>query len=128
MGCYNECRKEIKLLDIVNFVNQPDCWKQQSSKKNYRESWEKKRSSNTQSMRKVYLVIVFSSLVCRYRRDSKAEQSCRNCCSHEKDQGEGYIIFINPLTANVPHHIETSQLICNANQFTGFCMMGNIGR
>ena len=29
---------------------------------------------------------------------------------------------------NVPHHIETSQLICIANQFIGFYMMGNIGR
>ena len=29
----------------------------------------------------------------------------------------------NPLTTNVPHHIETSQLICNANQLTGFYMI-----
>ena len=28
---------------------------------------------------------------------------------------------INPLTNNISHHIETSQLICNENQFTGFC-------
>ena len=35
---------------------------------------------------------------------------------------------LNPLTTNVPHHIETSQLICNANQLTGSYMMGNIGR
>ena len=35
---------------------------------------------------------------------------------------------INPITANVPHHIETSQLIWNANQLTGFYMMENIGR
>ena len=35
---------------------------------------------------------------------------------------------LNPLMTNVPHHIETSQLICNANQLTGFYMMGNIGR
>ena len=34
----------------------------------------------------------------------------------------------NSLTTNVPHHIETSQLTCFANQLTGFCMMGNIGR
>ena len=33
----------------------------------------------------------------------------------------------DPLTTNVPHHIETSQLISNANQLTGFYMMGNIG-
>ena len=30
--------------------------------------------------------------------------------------------------ANVPCHIETSQLICIVNQFTGSYMMGNIGR
>ena len=34
----------------------------------------------------------------------------------------------NPLTTSVPHHIETSQLTCNANQLTGFYMMGKIGR
>ena len=33
----------------------------------------------------------------------------------------------NPLTTNVPHHIETSQLICNANQLTGSYMIGNVG-
>ena len=35
---------------------------------------------------------------------------------------------INPATTNVPHHIKTSQLICIANQLTGFYMMMNIGR
>ena len=34
----------------------------------------------------------------------------------------------NPLTTNVPEHIETSQLICIANQLTGFFIMGDIGR
>ena len=29
-------------------------------------------------------------------------------------------LSINILTTSVPHHIETSQLICYANQFTGF--------
>ena len=33
-----------------------------------------------------------------------------------------------PLTTNVPHHIETSQLFCSANQLTGLYMIGNIGR
>ena len=33
---------------------------------------------------------------------------------------------VKPLTTNVPHHIETSQLICSANQLTGFFMMRNI--
>ena len=39
-----------------------------------------------------------------------------------------YLVSINPLTTNVPHQIETSQLICIANQLTGFYLMGNIGR
>ena len=36
--------------------------------------------------------------------------------------------YINPLTSNVPYHIETSQLIYNGNQLTGFFIMGNIVR
>ena len=38
------------------------------------------------------------------------------------------IKFVNPLTNNVAHPIETSQMICSANQWTGFYKMGNIGR
>ena len=34
---------------------------------------------------------------------------------------------VNPLTTNVSHYIETGQLICFANQLTGFHMMGNTG-
>ena len=34
---------------------------------------------------------------------------------------------VNPLATIVPHHIETSQLILNANLLTGFYMMENIG-
>ena len=33
----------------------------------------------------------------------------------------------NPLTNNVPHHVETSQLVCNTNQLTGFHMMADGG-
>ena len=36
------------------------------------------------------------------------------------------INLLNSLTTNVPHHIETSQLICNANQLTSFYKMENI--
>ena len=39
-----------------------------------------------------------------------------------------FVCLVNPLTINVPHHIETSQLICSENQLTGFYMMGDIGR
>ena len=37
------------------------------------------------------------------------------------------VLAFNPLMTNVPHYIETSQLICIANHLTGFSMMGNIG-
>ena len=30
--------------------------------------------------------------------------------------------LVNPLTTNIPHYIETSQLICKTNQLTGFYM------
>ena len=33
---------------------------------------------------------------------------------------------LNPLSTSVFHHIETSQLICIANQLIGFYMRGNI--
>ena len=36
--------------------------------------------------------------------------------------------MLNPLTTNVSHDIETSQLICSANQLTGFYIMENTGR
>ena len=35
--------------------------------------------------------------------------------------------WVNLSTPNVPHGIKTSQLICNANQLTGFNMMGKTG-
>ena len=34
--------------------------------------------------------------------------------------------FVNPLTTNVPYHVETSQLICTANQLTVFFMTGTL--
>ena len=46
----------------------------------------------------------------------------------EADDLEGEVLIVNPLTTSVPHHIATSQLICNADQSTGFYMMGNIDR
>ena len=41
--------------------------------------------------------------------------------------GPVLMTYVNRLTTNVSRHIETSQLICNANQLTVFYMMGNIG-
>ena len=34
------------------------------------------------------------------------------------------IYLLKPLTTNVPNYIETSQLICSANQLNGFYMTG----
>ena len=48
------------------------------------------------------------------------------CFSKEKDIKKS--VLINSLTTNAPHDIEISQLICIANQLTGFYMMENIGR
>ena len=48
-------------------------------------------------------------------------------CSKLSTSGQYKVSYLNPLTTNVPNHIETSQLICIANQLTGFYMMGNIG-
>ena len=36
--------------------------------------------------------------------------------------------LVNPLTINIPHHIETSQLICKTNQLTGFYIMATFWR
>ena len=35
---------------------------------------------------------------------------------------------LNPLTTNVPHHEETSQMICIGNHLIGFYMMEIISR
>ena len=37
-------------------------------------------------------------------------------------------LVVYPIKRQCCPHIETSQLICTANQLTGFYMMGNIGR
>ena len=50
-------------------------------------------------------------------------------CSKNKSHGREFFL-VNPLTTNVPHHIETSQLIFIAGiatQLACFYMMGNIG-
>ena len=49
-----------------------------------------------------------------------------SCVKHELNSNLKQ--FVNPLTTDVSHHIETSQLICNEYQLTDFYMMGNIGR
>ena len=43
-------------------------------------------------------------------------------------QSQHFANSINPVTTNVPHHIETSQSICNADQLTDPYMVENTGR
>ena len=38
-----------------------------------------------------------------------------------------HLSYVNLLTTGVSDHIESSQLICRANQLTDFYMTGNIG-
>ena len=49
-------------------------------------------------------------------------------CIYKSGGAENQFLLFNPLTTNVPHHIEISQLTCITNQLTGFYMMENIGR
>ena len=65
--------------------------------------------SNYQLLSKFYDLILFSTCL-------------RSSSSHCQ-----VMDLFNPLTTNVPQHIETSQLICNADQLTGFFMMVDIG-
>ena len=41
------------------------------------------------------------------------------------DIWQNILVLIKPLTVSIPHYIETSLLICIANQLVGFYMMGN---
>ena len=42
----------------------------------------------------------------------------------DRNENPEILELVNPLTTNVLHHTETSKFICNANQLTGFYMMG----
>ena len=53
---------------------------------------------------------------------------CSECCLLMENGKWEITALFNPLTTNVPCHIETSKLICNASQLTGFYIIGNIGR
>ena len=65
---------------------------------------------------------------------SKNYETCKERCKlcHINQTGqtrrrkETCIKFINPLNASVDPHIETSQLICTANQLTGFYMRATL--
>ena len=48
--------------------------------------------------------------------------------SQKHSDGVSFWAGNNPLTTTVTHHRETSQLIWNANQLTGFYMIQNIDR
>ena len=53
----------------------------------------------------------------------KKLRKIKNTMTNYHSQGK-----VNPLTTNVSHHIDPSQIICFANQLTGFYMMRSTGR
>ena len=58
----------------------------------------------------------------------------KTCKPNKRDLNRDWIMIqitqsgFNPLKTSIPHHIETSQLICKANQLSGFYMMRNTSR
>ena len=77
-------------------------------------------------------LVLFHAIVCHFLVNNTVPRGFA-----EKRQGMegvrgchsilGCFFIFNPLTTNVPYHIETSQLICSANQLTAFYMMGSTG-
>ena len=72
-------------------------------------------------------VLVFVFVISLLRLERLRSNDVEMFCNVAFLQGR-VIGVVNPLTTNVPYHIETSQLICRANQLASFYMMGNIGR
>ena len=74
-------------------------------------------------------MLVFRKIMLTYLME---EQPFAKRCTRDARQAPTHISkkddinLLNSLKANVPHHTETSQLICSANQLTGFYMIGNI--
>ena len=70
----------------------------------------------------------FSDIFRRFRKKSVAWNGLRNRQRSKIAEKECLVFLskhINALTTNVPHHIEISQVIFSANQFSGFYIMGN---
>ena len=88
------------------------------------ENYSKKKNKHNFISHKSWCNVIFVSSTLAFIFLHICFAFCYHTASHLtciKDE------HLNPLMTNVPHHIETSQLIWIANQLTGFYMMGNIG-
>ena len=84
--------------------------------------FQDKNKDNKATYRDILLVSLMLSLNRYLRTGTTFSVTCFLALNHSD------LDSFKSLTANVPHHIEASQLICIAVQLTGFHMMGNIGR
>ena len=66
----------------------------------------------------------------KLQKKTQLVQNLQPILQNEKETAVSFLFklfyHVNQLVTNASHHIETSQLICDANELTGFYMMGNI--
>ena len=76
-----------------------------------------------------YLYLKLSRLK-KLQKKTQLVQNLQPILQNEKEIAVSFLFklfyHVNQLVTNASHHTETSQLICDANELTGFCMMGNI--
>ena len=76
-----------------------------------------------------YLYLKLSRLK-KLQKKTQLVQNLQPILQNEKEIAVSFLFklfyHINQLVTNASHHTETSQLICDANELTGFYMMGNI--
>ena len=76
-----------------------------------------------------YLYLKLSRLK-KLQKKPQLVQNLQPILQNEKEIAVSFLFklfyHINQLVTNASHHTETSQLICDANELTGFYMMGNI--
>ena len=76
-----------------------------------------------------YLYLKLSRLK-KLQKKTQLVQNLQPILQNEKEIAVSFLFklfyHVKQLVTNASHHIETSQLICDANDLTGFYMMGNI--
>ena len=76
-----------------------------------------------------YLYLKLSRLK-KLQKKPQLVQNLQPILQNEKEIAVSFLFklfyHVNQLVTNASHHTETSQLICDANELTGFYMMGNI--
>ena len=76
-----------------------------------------------------YLYLKLSRLK-KLQKNPQLVQDLQPILQNEKEIAVSFLFklfyHVNQLVTNASHHTETSQLICDANELTGFYMMGNI--